>query len=106
MALMEAGKNEMKTRQQLGEKLKRLYKEKLLPLEKHCKFHELVSAKLDDSFFDIKPVVLLIGQYSTGKTTFIRDCLGEDFPGMQIGREPTTDKFAIVLYNTTEGIEP
>ena len=103
---MKAGQTEMRTRQQLGEEVRRLYKEKLRPLERLCKFHELVSAELDDSFFDTKPVVLLIGQYSTGKTTFIRNCLGVGFPGMKIGRHPTTDKFTIVLYREAEGIEP
>ena len=96
----------IKKRQKLGQKLQNLYETKLLPLEKYCKFHELVSAKLSNSFFDTKPVFLLIGQYSTGKTTFIRNCLGADFPGMQIGREPTTDKFTIVLHDKAEGIEP
>ena len=40
-----------------------------------------------------KPQVLLIGQYSVGKTSFIRYLLGRDFPGQRIGPEPTTDRF-------------
>jgi polynucleotide 5'-kinase involved in rRNA processing len=32
-----------------------------------------------------KPQVLLIGQYSVGKTSFIRYLLGRDFPGQRIG---------------------
>ena len=49
------------------------------------------------SEFDATPMVLLIGQYSTGKTTFLNHLLGEDFPGMHIGPEPTTDKVSLLL---------
>ena len=44
-------------------------------------------------FITAKPQVLLIGQYSVGKTSFIRYLLGRDFPGQRIGPEPTTDRF-------------
>ena len=36
--------------------------------------------------------MLLLGQYSTGKTTFIKHLLGRDYPGIHIGPEPTTGK--------------
>ena len=52
--------------------LKKVYKSKLLPLEKEYIFHDFHSSMLDDSDFDAKPMVLLIGQYSVGKTSFIR----------------------------------
>lgn len=52
--------------------LKELYSKKLLPLEEHYRFHEFHSPALEDADFDNKPMVLLVGQYSTGKTTFIR----------------------------------
>lgn len=58
--------------QTVSEGLKKLYKTKLLPLEEHYKFHEFHSPALEDADFDNKPMVLLVGQYSTGKTTFIR----------------------------------
>jgi hypothetical protein len=43
--------------------------------------------------YEAKPQVLLVGQYSVGKTSFIRYLLGQDFPGQRIGPEPTTDRF-------------
>ena len=43
--------------------------------------------------YTAKPQVMLIGQYSVGKTSFIRYLLGRDFPGQRIGPEPTTDRF-------------
>ncbi|CAH8496601.1 unnamed protein product, partial [Heterobilharzia americana] len=51
-------------------------------------------------------MVLLIGQYSTGKTTFIRYLIGEDFPGIRIGPEPTTDSFIAVMNDVRAGIIP
>ena len=53
-------------------KKKKIYKEKILPLETYYNFHDFHSPKLDEPDFDAKPMVLLVGQYSTGKTTFIR----------------------------------
>lgn len=52
--------------------LKELYAKKLLPLEEHYRFHEFHSPALESADFENKPMVLLVGQYSTGKTTFIR----------------------------------
>ena len=73
---------------------------------------------LEDPDFEAKPLVMVMGQYSTGKTTFIRFIfsilkwlcvfwqilfkiryiLEKDFPGMRIGPEPTTDTFHVVDY--------
>ncbi|KAH0627701.1 hypothetical protein JD844_003824 [Phrynosoma platyrhinos] len=86
--------------------LKKLYRTKLLPLEEYYKFHEFHSPALEDADFDNKPMVLLVGQYSTGKTTFIRYLLEQDFPGMRIGPEPTTDSFIAVMQGDVEGIIP
>jgi len=51
-------------------------------------------------------MVLLIGQYSTGKTTFIRYLLEQDFPGLRIGPEPTTDRFIAVMTGDKEAVIP
>jgi len=76
--------------------LKKLYNGKLKPLEEAYKFHDFHSPPLDDADFDAKPMILLVGQYSTGKTTFIKYLLEQEFPGMRIGPEPTTDCFIII----------
>jgi len=34
-----------------------------------------------NSDFDAKPMVMLLGQYSTGKTTFIKHMLQSSYPG-------------------------
>ena len=72
--------------------LQNIYKQKLLPLEKEYNFHDFHSPALEDPDFDARPMVMLVGQYSTGKTTFIRYLLEQDFPGIRIGPEPTTDR--------------
>ena len=53
-----------------------------------------------------KPQVMLVGQYSVGKTSFIRYLLGRDFPGQRIGPEPTTDRFTVLLNGPEERTIP
>ena len=53
-----------------------------------------------------KPQVMLIGQYSVGKTSFIRYLLGRDFPGQRIGPEPTTDRFTVLINGPEERTIP
>ncbi|XP_043930108.1 EH domain-containing protein 4 [Protopterus annectens] len=86
--------------------LKSLYTRRLLPLEEYYQFHNFHSPALEDADFVNKPMILLVGQYSTGKTTFIRYLLEQDFPGMRIGPEPTTDSFIAVMNGDTEGVIP
>ncbi|XP_042207992.1 EH domain-containing protein 3-like isoform X1 [Homarus americanus] len=86
--------------------LRKVYKTKVLPLESNYQFHDFHSPALDDPDFDAKPMILLVGQYSTGKTTFIRYLLERDFPGIRIGPEPTTDGFISVMYGDTDGTIP
>ncbi|XP_055677201.1 EH domain-containing protein 3 [Lutzomyia longipalpis] len=86
--------------------LKKIYRSKLLPLEEYYSFHDFHSPKLEDPDFDAKPMILLVGQYSTGKTTFIRYLLERDFPGIRIGPEPTTDRFIAVMWDDKEGVIP
>lgn len=48
---------------------------------------------------DSKPHVLVVGQYSTGKTTFIEQLIGTAYTGSNIGPEMTTDHFTAVLHS-------
>ncbi|KAK4344504.1 hypothetical protein RND71_034680 [Anisodus tanguticus] len=77
--------------------LKKLYVKKLKPLEVTYHFNDFVSPLLANSDFDAKPMVMLLGQYSTGKTTFIKHLLRTSYPGAHIGPEPTTDRFVVVM---------
>ncbi|XP_038691690.1 EH domain-containing protein 1 isoform X2 [Tripterygium wilfordii] len=82
--------------------LKRLYIQKLKPLEVTYRFNDFVSPLLTNSDFDAKPMVMLLGQYSTGKTTFIKHLLNCNYPGAHIGPEPTTDRFVVVMSGPDE----
>lgn len=64
------------------------------PLEESYRFGHFFSPLLSEGDFEAKPSVLLLGQYSTGKSTFIKYLLGRDYPGIHIGPEPTTDRWA------------
>jgi len=88
------------------EGMKRVYREKLLPLEKRYSFHEFYSPLMQDADFEALPMILLVGQYSTGKTTFIRHLLERDFPGIRVGPEPTTDRFIVISHGSEDGIIP
>jgi GTP-binding protein EngB required for normal cell division len=88
------------------EGLQRIYKEKILPVERETDYHWFFSPELTDADFASRPMVLLIGQYSTGKSTFIRHLLGRDYPGLRIGPEPTTDKFVAVVHGDQDQVIP
>jgi len=90
----------------VSEGLKQIYKTQLLPIEKEFLYNDIMSPDLEDPDFEAKPLVMIVGQYSTGKTSFIRYLIEKDYPGMMIGPEPTTDKFVIIAHNKEEGKIP
>ena len=71
-------------------KLQQLYVEKLLPLEAKSRFHELGEPALTEAWFEAKPMVLLLGQYSVGKTSFIQYLLGQGYQGEHPPPPPQT----------------
>ena len=75
-----------------------LYTNQILPIEKRYLFHRFHAPEILPTELGAKPQVLLLGQYSTGKTTFIRNLIETDYPGIHIGPEPTTDKFIAVVH--------
>ena len=91
----------------IAARLKSIYKKHVLPVERRFRYDYFYEAPfLTDVEFDAKPQVMLIGQYSVGKTSFIRYLLGRDFPGQRIGPEPTTDRFTVLLNGPDERIIP
>ena|SRR5438034_4660015 len=64
------------------ESLKKIYNNKIKPLETTYNFEGFHSQSLTDSDIEAKPIVLLMGQYSTGKTTFIKYLLEREYPGV------------------------
>jgi hypothetical protein len=92
--------------QPILEGLKKIYRESVLPLEKMYRFDEFGTPSLTDTDLECRPMVMLLGQYSTGKTSFIRYMLERDFPGVRIGPEPTTDRFTAIMYGNLERTIP
>ena len=88
------------------EGLKKIYKKSVRPLEDAFKFDRFFAPMLEDADFEAKPMVLLLGQYSVGKTTFIRSLINRDFPGMRIGPEPTTDRFVAIMHGARDASVP
>ncbi|GAB5032966.1 eh domain-containing protein [Nannochloropsis oceanica] len=93
-------------KEQFFDELKRLYRKKVLPLELASKYAQFHSAPLNPADFEAKPMVLLLGQYSVGKTSFIRSLLQHDFPGQRVGPEPTTDRFMAVMHGPEARLVP
>ncbi|KAL7834598.1 hypothetical protein SRHO_G00288450 [Serrasalmus rhombeus] len=100
------GAKSLKEVQTVTEGLKMLYRQKLFPLEKYYSFSDFHSPSLEDADFDNKPMILVVGQYSTGKTTFIRYLLEQDYPGGRTGPEPTTDCFTAIMHGDIQRVIP
>jgi len=86
--------------------IKKLYNTKIKPLEERYMFPVFHSPILTDGDFEAKPMVMLMGQYSVGKTTFIKYLLERDFPGGRIGPEPTTDRFMAIMHSEEDRTIP
>lgn len=56
--------------------LRQIYEKRLLPIEESSLFGKFGSTPMTAGELKAKPIVLLLGQYSTGKTSFIQHLLG------------------------------
>jgi hypothetical protein len=90
----------------ISEGLRTLYRGTLLPLEREVLFKQFHGPELTDSHLQTKPIVLVVGPYSTGKSSFIKHLLGQDYPGMRVGPEPTTDRFVALVHGEQEQLIP
>ncbi|VDN05952.1 unnamed protein product [Thelazia callipaeda] len=81
------------------EALKAAYDRKVVPSEKRYLYDAFDTPPLRDQEFFGKPTILLLGQYSVGKTSMISYLLNGNYPGADIGPEPTTDIFAHVDFS-------
>jgi len=98
--------NKEETPGQVMAGLKELYKSKILPLEESSYFSRFGYGELCDSDFDSNPMVLLVGPYSSGKSTFIEHIIGRPYPGMKVGPEPTTDTFNAIMLGSEDRVIP
>ncbi|KAJ2873636.1 hypothetical protein GGH93_003075 [Coemansia aciculifera] len=96
-AISDALTAEERVYQETIHQLQKTYAKKIKPLEQAYCFEGFHSAPLTAQDIGSKPMVLLLGQYSTGKTTFVEYLLGESYPGAHVGIEPTTDRFVAIM---------
>jgi GTPase SAR1 family protein len=75
--------------------LQSAYRNKLQPVER--KLPHSKSMDKPEALLVAKPTVMVVGPTSSGKTTFIEYILQGHYPGSNIGPEPTTDNFTILL---------
>jgi hypothetical protein len=68
-------------------------------------FAKFTTPELREADFLAAPMVLLLGQYSTGKTSMIEYLIDSSIPGRHIGPEPTTDKFVAVMHGEGESAD-
>uniref|UniRef100_A0A7R9YDP6 Dynamin-type G domain-containing protein n=1 Tax=Pinguiococcus pyrenoidosus TaxID=172671 RepID=A0A7R9YDP6_9STRA len=78
--------------------LKAINREYLREIEQQYCFDQFHHDAITDAELDAKPIILVVGQYSTGKTTFINQIIGQDYVGCHVGPEPTTDRFIACCY--------
>lgn len=88
------------------EGLQDIYLKKIKPVEDFFGYEKFGTPPMTRSEIAGQPMILLIGQYSTGKTSFIQHLLGRNYPGAHIGPEPTTDRFVAVAYGEEERVIP
>ena len=76
----------------------------LSALEARTQFAAFFTAAMTDQELAAKPHVLVLGQYSTGKTTFINKLVGDSYESSHVGPEPTTDRFVAVAHGDERGL--
>uniref|UniRef100_A0A5S6QKD4 EH domain-containing protein n=1 Tax=Trichuris muris TaxID=70415 RepID=A0A5S6QKD4_TRIMR len=86
------------THQSMPEALRLYYRAKILPTEILVSYDVFGSPPMLDAEFTCPPAVLVVGEYSVGKTTMVNHFLNMDYLGSRTGPEPTTDSFCILSY--------
>jgi len=77
----------------LREELLNIVKKELNPLSEQLKYSQ---SPLDDTI-KWRPIVLILGNYSSGKSTLINELLGVDL--QKTGQAPTDDSFTVITYD-------
>ena len=94
-----APKMSVKNVNSLQDGLCKLYMKHVRPLEEKFAFNIFHAPLMKPQDFAAKPAVMMLGQYSVGKTSFIKYLLGDQYPSAVIGPEPTTDRFVVVSHS-------
>jgi len=96
--MLTALQNSNPSIKKVAKHLSSLYEENVKPLEESYMFNNTHTEALVEGDFTAKPLIITMGQYSTGKSSFIRYLIGQDYPGLRIAAEPTTENFICILH--------
>jgi len=108
MKWKEAGRENKENSQQTQinrdvlRQLWKVYSEVVLPIEKKVHFAHFAAPPVTPEEFEAKPQVLLVGQYSTGKTSMVQWLTGIDSRYFDVKPQPSTDKFMAVVHGDDE----
>ncbi|CAE8607533.1 unnamed protein product, partial [Polarella glacialis] len=83
-------------------RLWQLYEEVVLPLEQKSFYDHFCAPPISMEEFEARPQVLLVGQYSTGKTSMVKWLTGTNSPHFDVRPQPSTDKFMAVVHGDEE----
>ncbi|CAE7675385.1 Ehd1 [Symbiodinium necroappetens] len=85
-------------------KLWQIYAETVLPLEQKSFYEHFCAPPISLEEFEARPQVLLLGQYSTGKTSMVKWLTESESNYFDVRPQPSTDKFMAVVHGDEEGI--
>jgi len=83
-------------------RLWQIYSRSVLPAESKSHFEHFSARPITAEEFESRPQVLLLGQYSTGKTSMVRWLTGSSSPHFDVRPQPSTDKFMAVVHGEHE----
>lgn len=85
-------------------KLWKIYAETVLPLEQQSFYDHFGAPPISLEEFEARPQVLLLGQYSTGKTSMVQWLTGTVSNHFDVRPQPSTDKFMACVHGDEECI--
>ncbi|XP_075240746.1 EH domain-containing protein 1-like isoform X3 [Convolutriloba macropyga] len=78
-------------------RLHEFYGTRPVRVEEQLRYYELIEPQLTEVYFRHKPIVLVVGEANSGKTSFINFLLGSrHFIGSQVDAERSTTGFSII----------
>lgn len=86
--------------------LREMYNTIIKPLEETYNYEKYKNKPIPGSFFDSEPVILILGPKNAGKTSFIKQIIGREYPGMELGADASTEKFTIVTGGERDHVVP
>uniref|UniRef100_A0A5S6QRX2 Dynamin-type G domain-containing protein n=1 Tax=Trichuris muris TaxID=70415 RepID=A0A5S6QRX2_TRIMR len=82
------------------EQLRKIFRDKIKPMQDEFHYQDLSRNIITESDINAEPVVLVVGPWSTGKSTLIKYLLGIEHKTQRIktGTEPSTSDFHVLTY--------